>query len=322
MGRYVVREAEEYYDMNECDARGYPVKKIRYTGVEYETTVDPEGDYVESGPDGWEIHTVIVQKEVQAPPLTLYKNSLNLIVGEENYVTHPDNHSYSVESSDEAVATAEEKGFYVWIKAVGKGTATITVKDIKSGQKATVTVTVIPLCPDGNHPHMIDLGLPSGTKWACCNVGATKPEEYGGNYAWEEMKDWGNDTHCDELLKETNRDIANTKHDVAHVKWDGNWQIPSIKQIRELLENCESEWARLNGARGRKFTSKINGNSIFLCAGGNFGDYFPGCGYYLSSTLSSSNKDRIWGLSFDPSYADCIAGFSRQQGYKIRPVSR
>jgi hypothetical protein len=177
-------------------------------------------------------------------------------------------------------------------------------------------------CPDENHPHMIDLGLPSGTKWACCNVGATKPEEYGGNYAWEEMKDWGNDTHCDELLKETNRDIANTKHDVAHVKWDGNWQIPSIKQIRELLENCESEWARLNGARGRKFTSKINGNSIFLCAGGNFGDYFPGCGYYLSSTLSSSNKDCIWGLSFDPGYADCIAGFSRQQGYKIRPVSR
>ena len=56
MGRYVVREAEEYYDMDACDARGNPVKRIRYTGVEYETTVDPDGDYVEMGPNGWEIH--------------------------------------------------------------------------------------------------------------------------------------------------------------------------------------------------------------------------------------------------------------------------
>jgi hypothetical protein len=59
MGIYVVREAEEYYDMDACDARGNPVKRIRYTGVEYETTVDPDGDYVEMGPNGWEIHTVI-----------------------------------------------------------------------------------------------------------------------------------------------------------------------------------------------------------------------------------------------------------------------
>lgn len=41
-------------------------------------------------------------------------------------------------------------------------------------------------CPDSHHPHLIDLGLPSGTKWACCNVGAQKPEDYGGYYAWGE----------------------------------------------------------------------------------------------------------------------------------------
>ena len=44
-------------------------------------------------------------------------------------------------------------------------------------------------CPDNNHPHMIDLGLPSGTKWACCNVGAHSPEEYGGYYAWGEISE-------------------------------------------------------------------------------------------------------------------------------------
>ena len=59
MGRYIARVAEEYYDMDDCDARGYPIKKIRYTGEEYETTVDPDGDSVEAGPDGWETHTVI-----------------------------------------------------------------------------------------------------------------------------------------------------------------------------------------------------------------------------------------------------------------------
>ena len=43
-----------------------------------------------------------------------------------------------------------------------------------------------PSCPDDHHPHLIDLGLPSGTKWACCNVGATAPQGDGGYYAWGE----------------------------------------------------------------------------------------------------------------------------------------
>ena len=44
-------------------------------------------------------------------------------------------------------------------------------------------------CPDNNHPHLIDLGLPSSTKWSCCNVGASKPEAYGGYYAWGETQE-------------------------------------------------------------------------------------------------------------------------------------
>ena len=61
MGRYIVRVAEVYYDMDsgQCDARGYPIREIRYTGEEYETSVDPGGDFVEYGPDGTELHTVI-----------------------------------------------------------------------------------------------------------------------------------------------------------------------------------------------------------------------------------------------------------------------
>ena len=48
---------------------------------------------------------------------------------------------------------------------------------------------VLTSCPDDNHPHAIDLGLPSGTKWACCNVGASTPEGYGGYYAWGETSE-------------------------------------------------------------------------------------------------------------------------------------
>ena len=89
-------------------------------------------------------------------------------------------------------------------------------------------------CPDNNHPHMIDLGLPSGTKWACCNVGASKPEDYGDYYAWGEVNEWGDITgskndyswktyaYCDgseEGCFFLGNDIAKTNWDAAHVKW-------------------------------------------------------------------------------------------------------
>ena len=105
-------------------------------------------------------------------------------------------------------------------------------------------------CPDDNHPHMIDLGLPSGTKWACSNVDddATKqsPTNYGSYYAWGETKekkvyDWSTYIHCDGTLEtchDIGSDIGGTQYDVAHVKWGGNWQMPTRKQIEELIEKC------------------------------------------------------------------------------------
>ena len=92
-------------------------------------------------------------------------------------------------------------------------------------------------CPDNRHPHLIDLGLPSGTKWACCNLGADKPEAYGGYYAWGEIEEktfynevtyqysTGEDTDGDgwydknRSYKNLGSDIASTQYDVAHVKW-------------------------------------------------------------------------------------------------------
>ena len=87
-------------------------------------------------------------------------------------------------------------------------------------------------CPDDNHPHWIDLGLPSGTLWRCCNEGASIPTDYGGYYEY--------------------------------------WEISSATsryQMQEMLDNCAFKWTTLNGTNGGLFTSN-NGNAIFLPAAG------------------------------------------------------
>jgi hypothetical protein len=113
-----------------------------------------------------------------------------------------------------------------------------------------------------NETHVaVDLGLPSGTKWASCNVGATKPEEYGGYYAWgetEEKEFYDKSTYKfyqDDAYVNIGSDISGTEYDVAHVKWGGNWCMPTYDDIQELRDNCTSEWTTLNGVNGRKFTA-------------------------------------------------------------------
>ena len=186
-------------------------------------------------------------------------------------------------------------------------------------------------CPDGNHPHMIDLGLPSGTKWACCNVGASKPEDYGDYYAWGETQakstyNWKTYIHCNGSVgpcRNIGSDIAGTHYDVAHVKWGGSWVMPSEAQQDELRNNCTSEWTTKNGVNGRIFRGK-NGNSIFL----------PAAGYRSLDKLSfSGSVCNYWSSTQSPSltYYACSLLFStvnlpflglRATGLSVRPVSR
>ena len=189
-------------------------------------------------------------------------------------------------------------------------------------------------CPDNNHPHMIDLGLPSGTKWACCNVEADKPEAYGGYYAWGETKEhddliynWSTYTHCDgdrDTCYDLGSDIAGTQYDVAHVKWGGSWVMPSREQIEELGNNCTYESMTVNGVYMGKFTSKINGESIFMPAAGIYmnenvtlnGSY----GYYWSSTHDSSSAYRSVGLQFQWNAWGFDPFNDRSYGRTVRPV--
>ena len=186
----------------------------------------------------------------------------------------------------------------------------------------------------------VDLGLPSGIKWASHNVGATKPEEYGGYYAWGETEEkeeyswstykWCNGSgttmtkYCTDSYFGTvdNKTTLDPEDDVAHVKWGGSWRMPTLDEQKELLNNCIWTWATFNGVDGYNVTGP-NGNSIFLPgAGYRYGTslYSSGSnGYYWSSSLYDGNSNRACYLVFYGSNYDWNYNV-RCQGYSVRPV--
>jgi len=184
-------------------------------------------------------------------------------------------------------------------------------------------------CPDSNHPHIIDLGLPSGTKWACCNLGASTPEDYGNYYAWGETSpksvySW--DTYQYGSSKDNvvniGSDIAGTGYDAATANCGAPWHMPTKAQCDELLTSCTSVWTTQNSVNGRKFTGP-NGGTIFLPAAGYrwgsglglAGSY----GYCWSSTLTESDPLGAWYLGFGPIGVGTY-GYYRYYGLSVRPV--
>lgn len=190
----------------------------------------------------------------------------------------------------------------------------------------------------------IDLGLPSGTKWAAYNVGATAPEEYGGYYAWgeTEVKDdyspgtykygyfttnngteYFNFSKYREENHRIDRTVLEPADDVAHVKWGGGWRMPTMDECIELCENCTCEWVIVNGVGGYELTG-LNGNAIFLPVAGHKYDtsFSSGMGYYWSSTLDvgSKNQGRASYLSLRESYGCWLSSYYREYGMSVRPV--
>ena len=204
----------------------------------------------------------------------------------------------------------------------------------------TPTVSLSDYCPDSNHPHAIDLGLPSGTKWACCNVGAGKPADYGDYYAWGEVETKSNyywDSYLfgdsESNVQSIGNNIAGTKYDVAHAQWGGSWRMPSEKQIQELLDNTNSAWITWNPVdevQGRTFTSKTNGNVVFFPAAGDWRDerlYKADMeGAYWSSTVCAGRPYSAFALEFGYGGVNETMGgrysssYGRFYGLSVRPV--
>lgn len=115
----------------------------------------------------------------------------------------------------------------------------------------------------------VDLQLPSGTKWATCNIGASRPEEYGNYYAWGEARTKSDySTHNSTTYNSDPHVVGFEYHDAAKTNWGGSWRMPTPEQFEELKSCCEWTWTSLNGVNGYKVSNRRNGQSIFLPAGG------------------------------------------------------
>ena len=186
-------------------------------------------------------------------------------------------------------------------------------------------------------PDYVDLGLPSGTLWATRNVGAAKPEDYGGHFAWGETEtkenyNWNTYKWCD------GNEWAITKYDplwyddpeleleddAAFVNCGPNWRMPSQAQFEELCNDCSWQWTTVNGVNGNLVTGP-NGNSIFLPAAGYRSSssvtHEGRRGYYWSRTVDYAQAKCAYNLSFEsgtPYFYPHMLG--RRAGYSVRPV--
>ena len=203
-------------------------------------------------------------------------------------------------------------------------TATITFTRSDSGEElGTVTVTQAGAESVENvTPEHVDLGLPSGLKWATCNVGATAPEEYGNYYAWGEVNTKEDYTESTSLTygMELGDISGNPQYDAATANWGGTWRMPTSEEFQELLDNCTWEWMTYNGKNGYKVTGS-NGNYIFLpaagCRDGTSLYHVGSLGYYWSSTPYDTG--RACYLDFG-SGSHGTLWLSRYYGRSVRPV--
>lgn len=191
----------------------------------------------------------------------------------------------------------------------------------------------------------VDLGLPSGTLWATCNVGANSPEDYGDYFAWGETapKDyygWNTYKWCNGSRYTLTKYCTNSSYgyngftdgkteldpedDAAYVNWGSSWRMPSQEQMQELCDNCNWQWTLLNGVNGYLVTG-VNGNSLFLPAEGRRSDssleYVGSYGFYRSRILYNSPIN-AYGLIFyfDEEYWYGSDADYRDYGFSVRPV--
>ena len=191
-------------------------------------------------------------------------------------------------------------------------------------------------------PTYVDLGLPSGTKWATCNIGATSPEGYGEYFAWGETSpksnyDWSTYKYCNgssSTLTKYNTNSSNgtvdnkttleLSDDAARANWGGKWRMPTQDEYDELINNCTWTWTTQNGVNGYKVTSITNGNSMFLPAAGFRGGssvHIVGFdGSYWSRSLYVSNPDGAYQLYFGSGGVDWYNYGLREYGLPVRAV--
>ena len=169
----------------------------------------------------------------------------------------------------------------------------------------------------------VDLGL--SVKWATCNVGAERPEDYGNYYAWGETstKSAYGSGNSKTYGKQMNDIDGRSQYDAARANWGGSWRLPTKAECQELADKCTWTWTTQNGVKGCKVTGP-NGNSIFLPAAGllhGSSNFIAGeHGEYWTSTPYESNSDCAYTLNFI-SRSQGVHRNHRYYGRTVRPVS-
>lgn len=203
--------------------------------------------------------------------------------------------------------------------------------------EAEPTVTTYPVDGYKNDFGYVDLGLPSGLKWATYNLGAIKPEEHGDYFSWGEAKTKSNFSESSSFTYERTPSRLEgygvidsqgnllPSYDAATSNWGDEWRMPTRAEYDELIDYCDWSWTDFNGVKGYKVTSKSNSSKwIFFSASG----YYDGslnynvtktAGYW-STTVVEDSEYRSWNLSFDSSSFEMYGG-SRDYGNTIRPVT-
>lgn len=127
------------------------------------------------------------------------------------------------------------------------------------------------ICPEGEHPHLIDMG--NGIKWSCCNIGASDPYSAGNYYSWGETKtktqySMGDNEEYNTGGYSYGNYIACSSHDVAWVTSNGTLRMPSYSEFNSLISTCDITWVDYGSHGGAILTSRLNGNKLYISAGG------------------------------------------------------
>ena len=194
---------------------------------------------------------------------------------------------------------------------------------------------VIPPTPQPTMEY-VDLGL--SVKWATCNLGATKPSDYGHYYAWSETMvkgdyswdtyKWGKGNNITKYNDSDGKTVLDPEDDVATAKLGSPWRMPTKDEINELIGGCTWKWTKKNGVRGHEVKG-TNGKTIFLPAAGTrkgFELLYTGeSGFYWSASRASNEINKAF--YFDNGYSNIIDDnlihariTDRYRGYTVRPV--
>ena len=181
--------------------------------------------------------------------------------------------------------------------------------------------------PDG----FVDLALPSGVLWADRNIGATAPYEHGLYFSWGNVighAEGSGYDFSDAVYAETpgaaltGNVPVNTTYDAARHNLGSPCRLPTVGEFQELNSNCDSEWTDEDGVAGRRFTSRINGNSVFFPASGLYNGtslYNRGSnGYYWSSSYISETNAYV--LYFNSGGVNPANNNIRRYGFTARAV--